>query len=81
MRHRLTFAPRVFFLEVVRVDCEHPARAESYRRHGLAARVGADITVPDPLVAVASRDRRQDFTRPCGARFMELAARARVLRF
>jgi hypothetical protein len=66
--HRLTFAPRVFFLEVVRVDCEHPARPESYRRHGLVARFGADITVPirsspwPPAIAL------QDFTHSCGCK-------------
>jgi hypothetical protein len=44
----------------------------------MVARFEADITVPELLVAVASRDRRQDFTRPCGARLTEFAALARV---
>jgi hypothetical protein len=64
--HRLTFAPRVFFLEVVRVDWEHrgPSRELVPSRPGGAVR-GRHHRA-DLLVAVASCDRRQNFTRPCG---------------
>jgi hypothetical protein len=33
---------------------------------------GVDIGLPGLLVAIAQCDRRQDFSRPCGARFTEL---------
>ncbi len=45
----------------------------AYRRDCLMARFGADIALPDLLLALASYDRRQDFSRPCGARFTDLA--------
>ena len=74
---------------VVRVDCERCGRAGSYRKEGLVARFGADIALPDVLMALASCERRKDFSRPCGhgsgtclqddqlarARFMEPAGR------
>jgi hypothetical protein len=39
-------------------------------------RFGADIALPDLLMALASCDRGADFSRPCGARFTDLAHRA-----
>ena len=47
----------------------------SYRRDRLLARFGADAALPDVLLALVSCERRADFSRPCGARFAELAAR------
>jgi hypothetical protein len=46
---------------VVRIDLN--------RRDGLVARFGADIALPDLLVALASCERRADFSKPCGARY------------
>jgi hypothetical protein len=46
------------------------------RKDGLVARFGADVTLPDLLVALAQRDRRQDFSHPCGARCMDLGGSA-----
>ena len=37
-------------------------------------RFGADIALPDLLIALATCDRRVDFSRACGARFTDLAA-------
>jgi hypothetical protein len=48
-------------------------RAGCYRRDGLLARFGADIALPDLLVALAKCERLADFSRPCGARFTDLA--------
>ncbi len=59
----------------VRVDCERCGRAGSYRLDGLIARFGADAALPDVLVALAACERPADFSRPCGARFTDLAAR------
>jgi len=42
-------------------------------RGGLLARFGADIALPDLLGALSSCERRADFSKPCGARFMDLA--------
>jgi hypothetical protein len=39
----------------------------------LMAPFGADAALPDVLMALASCDRRRDFSRPCGARFTDLA--------
>jgi hypothetical protein len=36
---------------------------------------GADIALPDLLLALVSCERRADFSRPCGARFTDLAMR------
>jgi len=55
-----------FPLDVVRIDCQRCGRAGSYRRDGLVARFGADIALPDLLVALASCERRADFSKPCG---------------
>jgi len=65
-----------FPLNVVRIDCQRCNRAGSYRRDGLVARFGADIALPDLLLALASCERRKDFSRPCGARFTDLAVAA-----
>ncbi len=60
---------------VVRIECERCGRAGSYRLDGLVARFGADAAPPDVLMALASCERRADFSRPCGAKFMDLATR------
>ena len=60
---------------VVRIGCERCGRAGSYRRDGLVARFGADIALPDLLLALASCERRAVFSKPRGARFTDLAAR------
>jgi hypothetical protein len=62
-----------FPLDVVRVECPYCDRAGSYRRDSLMVRFGADIALPDLLLALASCDRRRDFSRRCGARFTDLA--------
>ncbi len=49
--------------------------AGSYRREGLIQRFSADAALPDVLMALASCERRADFSRPCGVRFTDLAAR------
>jgi hypothetical protein len=64
-----------FPLPVVRIDCPRCERAGSYRLNGLLARFGADAALPDVLMALVSCERRADFSRPCGARFTDLAAR------
>ena len=62
-----------FPLNVVRIDCPRCDRAGSYRLDGLLARFGADAALPDLLLALASCERRKDFSKPCGARFTDLA--------
>ena len=47
-----------FPLNVVRIECERCGRAGSYRHDGLVAQFGADIALPDLLVAV--RDTRPE---------------------
>ena len=54
------------------VELEATARTAWWRRSG------RDIALPDLLVAVVSCDRRRDFTRPCGARYTDLAGSAAV---
>jgi hypothetical protein len=61
---------------VVHITCERCGRAGRYRLDGLIERFGADAALPDMLLALASCERRADFSRPCGARFTDLAARA-----
>jgi hypothetical protein len=56
----------------VRIECPRCERAGSYRLDGLKARFGADAALPDVLMALATCDRRKDFSRPCGARFTDL---------
>jgi hypothetical protein len=63
-----------FPVDVLRVDCERCDRARSYRRDGLMARFGQQITLPDLLLALAKCDRRTDFSKPCGARFTDLTS-------
>jgi hypothetical protein len=41
----------------------------------LGGAVRADIVLPDLLVALASCERRRDFSRPCGARFTDLTTK------
>jgi hypothetical protein len=63
-----------------------PPPCSSYRLRALWAggelsprpshRVAADAALPDVLMALASFERRADFSRPCGARFTGLAASA-----
>jgi hypothetical protein len=62
-----------FHLDVVRIECPRCDQAGSYRRDGLVERFGEDIALPDLLLALASCERRADFSRPCGARFTDLA--------
>jgi hypothetical protein len=63
-----------FPLNVVRIDRPRCNRPGSYRSDGLVAAVrGADIALPGLLIALASCDRRKDFSKPCGARFTDLA--------
>ncbi len=50
----------------------HPLK--SFCFDGLMTRFGADAALPDVLM-LASCERRADFSRPCGARFTDLAAR------
>ncbi len=39
---------------------------------------GADAALPDVLLDLAACERRADFSRPCGARFTDLAAQVTV---
>jgi hypothetical protein len=64
-----------FPLDVVRIECPRCDRAGSYRCDGLLARFGADIALPDLLLALTQCERRRDFSRPCGARFVDLVAK------
>ncbi len=66
-----------FPLNVVRIDCPRCNRAGSYRLDGLVARFGADAALPDVLMALATCERRRDFSRPCGARFSDLGVLAK----
>src|SRR5208283_4922760 len=59
--------------DVVHISCERCGRAGSYRRDGLIQRFGADAALPDVLHELASCERRADYSRPCGARFRDLA--------
>jgi hypothetical protein len=54
-----------------------PSRHSSWNAGFLAlmARFGPDIALPDLLVALASCERRKEFSKPCGARFTDLADR------
>jgi hypothetical protein len=61
-----------FPLAVVRIECERCGRTGSYRLDGLMARFGPDIALPDVLMALASCERRRDFSQPCGARYTNL---------
>jgi hypothetical protein len=56
-----------FPLDVVRIECERCGRAGSYSLDGLIVRFGADIALPDLLVALSACERRADFSKPCGA--------------
>ncbi len=62
-----------FPLPIVRIDCERCGRAGRYRLVGLIERFGADAALPDVLLGLAACERRKDFSRPCGARFTDLA--------
>ncbi len=70
---RRTTLGDISLADLVRIDCPRCDRAGSYRRDGLMARFGADIALPDLLLALASCERRKDFSKPCGARFTNLA--------
>jgi hypothetical protein len=65
-----------FPAKVVRIDCPRCERAGSYRFDGLMARFGADAALPDVLLALASCERRADFSKPCGASFTDLVRSA-----
>ncbi len=58
----------------VRIDCERCGCAGRYRLAGLVERGGADAALPDMLMELASCERREDYSRPCGARFTDLVA-------
>ncbi len=62
-----------FPLSVVRIERRRCGRTGSYRLDGLMARFGADVALPDLLVALAQCERRADFTRPCSPRLTDLA--------
>jgi hypothetical protein len=62
-----------FSLAVVRIECPRCDRAGSYRLDGLMARFCGDIAQPDLFMALATCERRRDFSKPCGARFTDLA--------
>jgi hypothetical protein len=62
--HALAEYPRA--RRLVRLRAMRPRRAR-YRRDGLIARFGADAALPDLLIALASCERRKDFSRPCRA--------------
>jgi hypothetical protein len=65
-----------FHLDLVRIECERRGRSGSYGRDRLLERFGPDIALPDLLlVELASCDRRKNYTRPCGVRYMDLASR------
>lgn len=53
-----------------RIACARCGRAGAYRRETLAARFG-DMALPDVLIAVTACARRGDYSRPCGAGFVE----------
>ena len=59
--------------EVVRISCKWCGRSGSYGLDGLIARFGTDAALPDVPLELASCERRPDFSRPCGARFTDLA--------
>ena len=59
---------REYPLPTVQIDCERCGRAGRYRVEGMVARFGAGAALPDVLMALASCERRSDFSRPCGAR-------------
>jgi hypothetical protein len=48
--------------------------ADRARRRPRPRSLGADAALPDVLMAMASCERRADFSRPCGARLTDLAA-------
>ena len=54
-------------MPTVRIACERCGRDGSYRLDRLIARFGAEL---------AACERRADYSRPCGARFTDLVARA-----
>jgi len=53
-----------------RIACERCGRAGAYRREMLAARFG-DMALPDVLIALTACERRGDYSRPCGAGYVE----------
>jgi hypothetical protein len=57
----------------LRIECQRCGRTGSYRLDGRMARFGPDAALPDVLLALASCERRQEFSKPCGARFTDLA--------
>jgi len=61
----------------VPVAVQRCGRTGSYGRDGLMARFGVDIALPDLLGALSSCERRADFSKPCGARFTDLAVAGR----
>jgi hypothetical protein len=64
-----------FPFDVVRIECERCGRAGRYAKARLIERFGANAAGPDVLMELASCERRKNFSRPCGARFTDLAAK------
>ena len=52
------------------IACTRCGRAGAYRLETLAARFG-DMALPDVLIALAAREHRGDFSKPCGAAYLE----------
>jgi len=53
-----------------RIACTRCNRAGAYRPETLAARLG-DAALPDVLTALSACERRGDYSRPCGAGYVE----------
>jgi hypothetical protein len=68
-------ASRRISRNVVGIECERCGLAAgSYALAALIERFGADAAGPDALIELAQCERHKDFSRPCGARFANLAA-------
>ncbi len=52
-----------------RISCKRCGRAGAYRRETLAARFG-DMALPDVLIALTACEHRGDYSRPCGASYV-----------
>ena len=59
-----------------RIACTRCGRAGAYRPETLAARFG-DMALPDVLIALAACERRGDYSRRCGAGYVEPLGAAR----
>jgi hypothetical protein len=74
--------PVTYSANVCPAACRRFALSSAISRHSHPACVSqlrvrrADIALPDLHMALAQCERRRDFSKPCGARFTDLAARA-----